>query len=144
MADRLTTHINRPGMLTRKRDIVQLAGYFETNGAAAPTVIKCPGVTSITHAATGKLTVTLDDSYKDVSVILTLQKVAGATLDVRVDASTFVAGTGSAGNSFIVQFSTSSTGAPAAPPASTPGLAGTRVHMLITCARKSDFGTVTD
>ena len=141
MVDRLTAKINRPGMLTRKRDIVLLAGYFEPNDTTSPTVIKCPGVTSVTYAGNA-FTVTLDDSYKDISVQASLQLHTAST-DATIVLGDFVAGTGSAGNSFKIAMRKSSD-ASATTIAAVTGVAGNRIHLLITCARKSDFGTVTD
>ena len=139
MADRLSSKINRPGPIARKRDLVVLAGWIQPNDTTdlVASEIACPGISSVVYnAATGQLLVTMDASYADISVQATYQKVAGDTEDRRVDVATVTPGTGSVGTKFILQSSLSSTGAPVAWAASA---STKRVHLCIVAALKSAF-----
>lgn len=140
MADRLQTHINRVAPLARKRDLVVLAGYFEPKGSSTPTVINIPGVTSITHSATGVWLVTLDASYADVSVVASLQ-LHDPTTDVAICLGDFTAGTGSVGSKFLVQANKISDQT-AVDITNVAGVAGNRIHLFITAAIKSGFSSI--
>lgn len=134
MADRLTTHINRAGSLARKGNLIDLVGTITCNGTSSPTTIHMLGIASVTYGATGKWTVVLDDNYADIAVFPVLQKPTTETLDLRIDVGAVTAATGSVGNTFVLVFSLTSTGAPANPPDNTH-----KVHLLIKATKKSAF-----
>lgn len=128
-------------LLLKRQDVVLIAGYFEPNGSSDPLVTKAMGVTSVKHTATGKYTITLDDSYYEI-VSLGNAEVQGHTVgtawcqwgDTIAPAQSTVA----TAVLFTVAATNSSTTTPAAVDiANSAGPAGSRVHFQIYVARRS-------
>lgn len=132
-----SAHLNKNTAVTRKRKLVKFAGYFEPNGASNPAVVNIPGVKSVTYAATGKYTLTLDDTWTDVAVTgLTLQLHTIA--DVQVLASD-VNPTAAGGATVLILAVLTSTGASGVAIANVAGKAGNRIHVELTCSGGTDF-----
>jgi len=131
-----SAHLNKFGALRRKRKIFEFEGYFEPNGTSDPTVISCPGVKSVKYAATGKYTVTMDDTWVDVSVgqpcvqLHALADVFCQVSDIDPVAS---------GGATILLLLAKLSDHTATTIANSAGKAGNRIHLRITCAGGSDF-----
>lgn len=129
------------GMLTKRQELVNICGYFEPNGTSSPTVVKMPGVKSVSRTAAGAWTVTLDDSYYEVvSVQASLQ--LHAISDVKLVVSdTTAAAQSTAATIKLLAYTNNNAGAYEAPTAAdianVAGASGNRVHLNVVMARRS-------
>jgi len=129
------------GMLTKRQEIVAIMGYFEPNGSSDPTVVKAAGVASVKHSATGKFTITLDDSYYEI-VSLGSAEVQGHAVGTAWcqwgDTVAPAQSTQATAVLWTVAATNSSTTTPvAADIANSAGPTGSRVHFQIYAARRS-------
>jgi len=118
-----------------------ITGYFEPNGSSDPTVIKIPGVSTVVHSATGKWTVTLDDSYYEViSVVPSLQLHTLADVKLMMSDTSDVAKS-TVASFTILAYTNNNSGSYEAPAAcdiaNVTGHAGNRIHLTMILARRS-------